>query len=90
MQNEVEEVKVTMKQNIQNMYNNVEDVKIMEEKANDLRIGAEQYNSSAVKLKRTTWWQNCKWWIILIVVIVLFLVILFPVIFRKKYKIFLY
>ena len=84
LQNEVEEVKVTMKQNIQNMYNNVEDVKIMEEKANDLRAGAEQYNSNAVKLKRTTWCQNCKWWIILIVVIVLFLVILFPVIFSKK------
>ena len=84
LQNEVEEVKVTMKQNIKNMYNNVEDVEIMEKKANELREGAQEYNNQAVKLKRTTSWQNCKWWIILIVVIVLFLVILIPVIFSKK------
>ena len=84
IQNEVEQVKDTMKNNIKNMYNNVEDVEIMEKKANELREGAEEYNNQAVKLKRTTWWQNCKWWIILIVVIILLLVILLPVIFRRK------
>ena len=84
IQNEVDQVKDVMKNNIKNMYNNVEDVQIMEQKADELKDEAEKYNNSAVKLKRTTWWQNCKWWIILIVVIVLLLVILFPVIFRKK------
>ena len=52
LQNEVEEVKVTMKQNIKNMYKNVEDVEIMEKKANELREGAEEYNNQAVKLKK--------------------------------------
>ena len=72
-----------MKNNIKNMYNNVEDVEIMEKKADELRVGAEEYNKSAVKLKRTTWWENCKWWIILIVVIVLLIIIIIPISLRK-------
>ena len=83
IQNEVEQVKDTMKNNIKNMYNNVEDVQIMEQKADELRVGAEEYNKSATTLKRTTWWQNCKWWIILIVVIVLLIIIIIPVSLRK-------
>ena len=79
IQNEVDQVKDVMKNNIKNMYNNVEDVEIMEKKADELRVGAEEYNKSAVKLKRTTWWQNCKWWIILIAVIVLLIIIIIPV-----------
>ena len=83
IQNEVDQVKDVMKNNIKNMYNNVEDVEIMEKKADELRVGAEEYNKSAVKLKRTTWWQNCKWWIILIAVIVLLIIIIIPVLLRK-------
>ena len=83
IQNEVDQVKDVMKNNIKNMYNNVEDVEIMEKKADELRVGAEEYNKSAVKLKRTTWWQNCKWWIILIAVIVLLIIIIIPISLRK-------
>ena len=83
IQNEVDQVKDVMKNNIKNMYNNVEDVQIMEQKADELKVEAEKYNNSAVKLKRTTWWQNCKWWIILIAVIVLLIIIIIPVSLRK-------
>ena len=83
IQNEVDQVKDVMKNNIKNMYNNVEDVQIMQQKADELRVVGEEYNKSAVKLKRTTWWQNCKWWIILIAVIVLLLIIIIPVSLRK-------
>ena len=83
IQNEVDQVKDVMKNNIKNMYNNVEDVEIMEKKADELRVGAEEYNKSATTLKRTTWWQNCKWWIILIAVIVLLIIIIIPVSLRK-------
>ena len=83
IQNEVEQVKDTMKTNIKNMYINVENVENMEKKAHELRVGAEEYNKSATTLKRTTWWQNCKWWIILIVVIVLLIIIIIPVSLRK-------
>ena len=83
IQNEVDQVKDVMKNNIKNMYNNVEDVQIMQQKADELRVVGEEYNKSAVKLKRTTWWQNCKWWIILIAVIVLLIIIIIPVSLRK-------
>ena len=83
IQNEVDQVKDTVKTNIRKMYTNVENVEDMEKKAKDLRDGAEEYNKSATTLKRTTWWQNCKWWIILIVVIVLLIIIIIPVSLRK-------
>ena len=83
IQNEVEQVKDTMKTNLQKMYTNVEDVKNMEKKAKELEVAAGEYNKSATTLKRTTWWQNCKWWIILIVVIVLLIIIIIPVSLRK-------
>ncbi len=79
IQSQVDEVKDTMKNNIKNMYNNVEDVEKMEQKAIELKKGAEEYNSSAVKLKRATWWQNCKWVIILVAVVVLLIIIILPI-----------
>ena len=79
IQNDVDEVKDTMKNNIKNMYQNLENVENMEKKAIELRKGAEEYNSSAVKLKRATCWQNFKWLIILIAVIVLLIIIIIPI-----------
>ena len=79
IQNDVDEVKNTMKNNIKNMYVNVENVENMEKKAIDLRKGAEEYNNSAVKLKRATCCQNFKWLIILIAVIVLLIIIIIPI-----------
>ena len=83
IQNDVNEVKNTMKNNIKQMYNNVEDVENMEKKAIELKKGAEEYNNSATKLKRATWWHNFKWLIILIAVVVLLIIIIIPVSLRK-------
>ena len=79
IQNDVEQVKDTMRKNVKNMYNNVEDVEKMEQKAIDLKKGAEEYNKSAAELKRATCWQNFKWLIILIAVIVLLIIIILPI-----------
>ena len=79
IQNDIDQVKDTMKNNIKNMYQNVENVENMEKKAIELRKGAEDYNNSAVKLKRATCWQNFKWLIILIAVIVLLIIIIVPI-----------
>ena len=79
IQNDVEQVKDTMKNNIKNMYQNVENVENMEKKAIELKKGAEEYNNSAVKLKRATCWHNFKWLIILIAVIVLLIIIIVPI-----------
>ena len=79
IQNEVDQVKDVMKNYIKKMYTNVEDVEGMEKKAIELKQGAQDYNSSATKLKRATWWHNCKWCIILIAVIILLIIIIIPV-----------
>ena len=79
IQLEVNEVKDAMKQNIKKMAVNVENVENLEQKAIDLKKGAEDYNSSAAKLQRATWWSNCKWCIILVAVIVLLLIIILPI-----------
>ena len=79
IQNDVEQVKDTMKNNIKDMYKNVENVENMEKKAIELKKGAEEYNGSAVKLKRATCWHNFKWLIILIAVIVLLIIIIVPI-----------
>ena len=79
IQNEVDQVKDVMKNNIKKAYNSVEDVEKMEKKAEELRKGAEEYNQSAATLKRATCWSNFKWLIILIAVIVLLILIILPV-----------
>ena len=79
IQNDVDQVKDVMKDNIKKMYTNVEDVENMEKKAIELKKGAQDYNNSATKLKRATWWHNCKWLIILIAVIILLIIIIVPV-----------
>ena len=79
IQNDVEQVKGIMKNNIKDMYQNVENVENMEKKAIELKKGAEEYNGSAVKLKRATCWHNFKWLIILIAVIVLLIIIIVPI-----------
>ena len=79
IQSQVDEVQGIMKKNIKDAYNNAEDLDEIEKKAIKLKNGAEDYNKSAVKLKRTTWWQNCKWIIILVAVVVLLIIIIVPI-----------
>ncbi len=84
IQNDVEQVKGIMEVNIKKAYTNVENVENMEQKAKQLREGAQEYNTSAKKLERATCWSNFKWLIILIAVIVLLIIIIIPVSLRKK------
>lgn len=83
IQNDVDQIKDNMKTNIKKMYDNVENVENMEQKAIELKKGAQEYNSSANKLERATCWSNFKWLIILIAVIVLLIIIIIPVSLRK-------
>ena len=83
IQIEVDEVKNAMKKNIQKMAVNVENVENLEQKAIDLKRGADEYNNSATQLRKATWWSNCKWCIILAVVVILLIVIILPVSLKK-------
>ena len=76
---ELNEAKDMMKNNIKELSKNVENVEDLEQKAVALKEGAKAYNDQAIKLKRATWWQNCKWLIILILVIILLLIIILPI-----------
>jgi flagellar basal body-associated protein FliL len=65
---------------------NLEDAKDLEDKSNKIKEGADIFQKEAGKVKRATWWQNCKWLIILIIVIVLLLVIILPISFSVGKK----
>jgi len=75
----VDKVEGIMKENIIAACANTEDLDTIQQKAIDLEKGAEEYKNSAVKLKRITWWQNCKWIIILAAVIILLIIIIVPI-----------
>jgi hypothetical protein len=96
---ELKETKEIMQDNIKAMTVNLEDAKDLEDKSNKIKEGADIFQKEAGKVKRATWWQNCKWLIILIIVIVLLLVIILPISFsvgkkddkdKKKEKRFLF
>ena len=84
VQIEVDEAKDTMKENLKNMYNNVVDIKDLEDKSEGLKYTSDQYHKASRDLNVAAFWQNFKWIIILIVVIVVILLIILPISFSKK------
>ena len=69
IQEEVNEVKVEVKKNIDKMVDNVEDVEKLQEKSNELKAASKEYKENADEIRKITWWQNVKMWIILISII---------------------
>ena len=69
IQNEVNEVKVEVKKNIDKMVENVEDVEKLQEKSNELKDASKEYQNNAQEIRKITWWQNFKLWLILIAII---------------------
>ena len=66
IQNDVDEVKVEVKKNINRMVENVEDVQRLEEKSNLLKDASREYEKNSDEIKRITWWKNVKLWVIII------------------------
>ena len=80
IQNDVNEVKIEVKKNIDKMVENVEDVEKLQEKSNELKEASHDYKSNSDEIRKITWWQNFKLWIILILVVLIFIgIILFIV-----------
>jgi len=79
IQSQVDEIKGITKENIIAVCGNTEDLAKIEQDAIKLKNGAKAYEKSADKLKRITWWQNCKWIIILVAVIILLIIIIVPI-----------
>ena len=71
IQEDVNEVKVEVKKNIDKMVKGVEDVEKLQEKSNELKDASKDYKNNAEEVRKITCWQNCKLWIILIVIILI-------------------
>ena len=76
---ELAETKKLMTNGINNMTNNIAKVEVLDEKSNQIKQNAIEFNRGAVALKKYAWWSNCKWTIILILIIILLLIIILPI-----------
>ena len=71
--NDVNEVKVEVRKNIDKMVESVEDVQKLEEKSQFLKDASKEYEKSSKEIKRFTCWLNFKYWIILAAIILVIL-----------------
>ena len=79
IQSDVDSIKVDMKQNINKMVENVEDVNDLQNKSEALKMETSDYQKNAVEIKRITWWQNFKLWLILggvVLLLILFIILI--------------
>ncbi len=83
IQDQVDEIRLEMNENIRNIVNNVEDAQTLDNKAEKIKDNADIFKKDAVNLKRITWWKNFKLTIIIVsIVIALVLVIVLPIVLR--------
>ena len=73
IQNDVNEVKIVVKKDIDKMVQNIEDIEKLNQKANELKEATEQYKNTSEEVRRIACWKNWKLWIILIIIILLIL-----------------
>lgn len=81
---DVNQIKSDMSQNIKKVTDNILKVQDLDEKAYKIRLNADSFKNDAKKLERITCWQNCKWTIILVsVVVILLLIFVVPYIWKS-------
>ena len=76
IQSDVDSIKVDMKQNINKMVENVEDVNDLQNKSEALKMETSDYQKNAVEIKQITWWQNFKLWLIIGGVVLLLILLI--------------
>ena len=77
IQSDVDSIKVDMKQNINKMVENVEDVNDLQNKSEALKMETSEYQKNAVEIKKITWWQNFKLYLIIggvVLLLILFII----------------
>ena len=60
IQNDVDSLKISVKNNINGMLENLELVENLNNQSDALREKAKEYKDNAKELKKATWWQNKK------------------------------
>ena len=81
IQNDVNDIKLDMKDNIKKMVESIDDTSILEQSAENLRQESKNYRENANELKKLTYCQNFKMWFALGGIVVL-LILLFYFIFK--------
>ena len=78
IQNDVNDIKLDMKDNIKKMVDSVEDTAKLEQSADNLREESKTYKNTASEIRTLTLWQNIKIWIILfgVLALLIFIIIL--------------
>mmetsp|Transcript_23091 Transcript_23091/g.54740 ORF Transcript_23091/g.54740 Transcript_23091/m.54740 type:complete len:231 (+) Transcript_23091:44-736(+) len=76
VQAQVDDVKMTMEDNVQNMLRQHEKLEDLEDKADNMRQEANKFRKGATSLARKMWWQNCRLWAIICVVSIIFVMII--------------
>ena len=80
IQNDVNDIKLDMKDNIKKMVDSIEDTSKLEQSAEALRDESLSYKKTAIEIRRLTFWQNMKLWfilggvILLLIALILFLI----------------
>ncbi len=73
---QVNEVQNIMKNNVEKIMEREGKLSHLEERADQLQAGTEQFHRAAVKIKRKQWWENMKMKIIIGVVIAVIIIII--------------
>lgn len=66
---DLDDIKVTMKKNMQNVVGNLESVNILDEKSRKIKDGSSAFYKDSNKLKKLACCQNWKWTILIILVV---------------------
>lgn len=75
-QAEVDEVVDIMRVNVEKVLERDKKLSELDDRADALQAGAQQFEMSATRLKRKYWWQNLKMWLILVGVVLIIIIII--------------
>jgi t-SNARE complex subunit (syntaxin) len=75
-QAQVDEVVDIMRVNVEKVLERDQKLSELDDRAGALQAGAQQFESTATRLKRKYWWKNLKMWLILIGVILVIIIII--------------
>ncbi|GAB6026110.1 Vesicle-associated membrane protein 4 [Chamberlinius hualienensis] len=86
-QSQIRQVQGIMKENIVKIMERGDKLEDLEDRSYTLTTSADQFSSSAKRLRRTMWWNDTKMKLILaLVIFVILLLIFIPVIVRQVQK----
>lgn len=84
VQEQVDDIRLEMKDNIKIMTKNVENTNVLEEKSLKIKDNALLFKNDAKELKKVTWWQNMKLKIIIAILIIgVILAIVLPIVLKN-------